>query len=291
MPSHIFWRVGRYEDALEINRRAVAVDETTLAWCGRRGLYPLLYYAHNLHFIYAAASAEGRADLALSSARRLAAEIGPESLRTLPAAEELVVMPAFALLRFGRYDALLAEPAPPAERRYATGVWHYARGVAHARRGDAAAAEAELASLRAVGAEAALATLVFSNVPASRYLELAAGHLAGEIAAARGETERAVAALGAAIGIEDAMQYIEPPRFWLPLRQSLGAVLLEAGRAAEAEAVYREDLRRNPRNGWSLFGLAQSLEAQGRAGEAAAARTGFRNAWARADVELRSSRL
>ncbi len=291
MPSHIFWRVGRYADALEINRRAVAVDEATFAWCGRRGLYAVLYYPHNLHFVYAAAGAEGRGDLALVSARRLVAEIRDESLRAFPPAEEFVVMPAFALLRFGRYDALLGEPAPPPGRRYATGIWYYARGVAHARRGDAAAAEAELASLRAVGGEEALARLDFSNVPASRYLALAASHLAGEVAAARGETDRAVAALEEAIRIQDAMQYTEPPRWWLPLRQALGAVLVDAGRVEEAEAVYREDLRRVPRNGWSLFGLARSLEAQGRASEAAAARTGFRNAWARADVEIRSSRL
>ncbi len=291
MPSHIFWRVGRYEDALEINRRAAEVDEATFGWCGRRGIYPMLYYAHNLHFLYAAASAEGRSDLALVSARRLVAQISEESLRGFPPAEEFVVIPTFALLRFGRYDTVLGEPPPLPGRRYATGVWHYARGLAYARRGDAAAADAELAALRSVAGEDALQRLDFSNVPASRYLALAEGHLAGEIAAARGQTDEAVAALEAALALQDAMQYTEPPRWWLPLRQALGAVLLDAGRADAAEEVYREDLRRVPRNGWSLFGLARSLAAQGREGEATAARTGFRNAWARADVELRASRL
>jgi tetratricopeptide (TPR) repeat protein len=200
-------------------------------------------------------------------------------------------MPTFALLRFGRFDAVLGEPAPPPERRYATGIRHYARGLARARRGDAAAAGAELASLRAVAGEESLGRIDFSGVAASRYLELAARHLEGELAAARGETDAAVAALEEAIRVQDAMQYTEPPRWWLPVRQALGAVLLEAGRVEAAEAVYREDLRRVPRNGWSLFGLARSLSAQGREAEAAAVETGFRNAWARADVELRASRL
>ncbi len=291
MPSHIFWRVGRYEDALEINRRAAEVDEATFAWCGQRGLYAALYYPHNIHFLYAAASNEGRGDLALSSARRLVAQINDEAFVAFPGVEEFTVMPTFALLRFGRFDAVLGEPTPPPERRYATGIWHYARGVAHARRGDAASATPELAALRGVAAEESLADLDFSGVPASRYLELALAHLEGEIAAARGEPDDAVAALERAIAIQDAMQYTEPPRWWIPVRQALGAVLLAEGRAGEAEIVYREDLRRVPRNGWSLYGLGQSLAAQGRAREAAAVEAGFLAAWARADTQLGASRL
>jgi tetratricopeptide (TPR) repeat protein len=200
-------------------------------------------------------------------------------------------MPTFALLRFGRFDAVLGVPAPPASQRYATGIWHYARGLAHARRGEVARADAEREALRAAAAGPALADLVFSGVPASRYLALAHHHLDGEIAAAKGDADAAVVALESAIQIQDAMQYTEPPRWWLPVRQAQGAVLVAAGRAPEAEAVYREDLRRNPRNGWSLFGLARSLEAQGREVEAAAVDAGFRNAWARADVALTASRL
>jgi tetratricopeptide (TPR) repeat protein len=291
MPSHIFWRVGRYEDALEINRRAAEADEGTLAWCGRRGLYAAVYYPHNLHFLYAAAANEGRGDLALSSARRLGAQINDEALGAFPGVEEFTVMPTFALLRFGRFDAVLGEPVPAPRLRYATGIWHYARGIAHARRGDAAAAGPELAALRSIAAEQALAGLEFTGVPASRYLELAVAHLDGERAAAAGDPDAAVATLERAVALQDAMQYTEPPRWWLPLRQSLGAVLLSDGRAEAAEAVYREDLRRNPRNGWSLYGLGHSLAAQGRATEAAAVDAGFRNAWARADTELGASRL
>lgn len=291
MPSHIFWRVGRYQDALEINRLATQADEATFAWCGQRGLYAALYYPHNIHFLYAAASNEGRGDLAISSARRLGAAINDEALRAFPGAEEFMVMPSFALLRFGRFDAVLGEPAPAPERRYATGIWHYARGLAHARRGDAAAAAPELVALRSLAAEESLAGLDFSGVPASRYLELALAHLEGESAATRGEPGAAVAALERAIAIQDAMQYTEPPRWWLPVRQALGAVLLADGRPEAAEAVYREDLRRIPRNGWSLYGLGRSLSAQGRTTEAAAVETGFQNAWARADTELGASRL
>jgi tetratricopeptide (TPR) repeat protein len=291
MPSHIFWRVGRYEEALEINQRAAAADEAWFAWCGGRGLYAALYYPHNIHFLYASASAEGRSDLTVSSARRLVAQIPASTLASFAPAEEFLVMPTFALLRFGRYDAVLGQAQPPADQRYATGIWHYARGLAHARRAEPDAAAAELAALREVAAEPALRELIFSWVPASDYLKVAERHLAGELAASRGDTDAGVAALGEAVRAQDAMQYTEPPRWWMPLRQAQAALLLEAGRAAEAETVYREDLRRNPKNGWSLFGLAQSLRAQRRAAEAAAVESGFRNAWARADVELRASRL
>jgi tetratricopeptide (TPR) repeat protein len=292
MPSHIYWRVGRYEDALSINQRAAAADEEFFSWCRPGAFYRAAYYPHNLHFLWAAAAAEGRAELALTTARKLAAETEPH-LAEFDFLEEFLSIPVLTLVRFGRFDAVLGEPPPPAERSYQRGIHHYARGVAFARTGRAAEAEAELAALRATAGSPPARALVLAGgtAPAATLLEIGVAHLEGELAAARGETGAALAALERAVVAQDALVYMEPPPWYFPVRQALGAVLLAAGRAGEAEAVYRVDLEQYPANGWSLHGLAASLRAQGRAAEAAAADQGFRRAFARADVTLPASRF
>ncbi|MGH7414590.1 MAG: hypothetical protein ACREKJ_10365, partial [Candidatus Rokuibacteriota bacterium] len=182
-------------------------------------------------------------------------------------------------------------PAPPTRMLYATAAWRYARGLAFIATGRRDEATRELTALRAVR----------QRVPADRTLtfffkmadmvRLAEETLAGEIAARGGDAGTAVTHLAEAVRLQDQHWFTEPPPWYYPVRQSLGAVLQQAGRAAEAEAVYREDLRRNPENGWSLFGLGQSLRAQGKTADAAAVDARFRRAWARADVTLASSRL
>ena len=291
MPSHIYLRVGRYDDALELNRRASEVDEGVFAWCRSRTLYRAAYYPHNVHFLWTAAMVEGRSDLALATAQRLAAAVPDDLVREFPFVEEFRAIPYVTPLRFGRWDTALGQPAPPADFRYVTGVYHYARGVAKLRTGDRAGAEAEHAELELVAKEEPLEALVFPGGSAAALLELASLHLGAERAAARGDVDAALAALEEAVGLQDGLPYTEPPPFYLPLRQALGAVLLDAGRAAEAEAVYRRDLEYHPKNGWSLFGLARSLEAQEKAALADATRQGFANAWSRADVELAASRF
>lgn len=292
MPSHIFWRVGRYEDALEINQRAVAADEAYFSWCRPGAFYRAAYYPHNIHFLWAAASAEGRAEIAITQANRLAAETR-QGMAEFPFLEEFVAIPMFTRARFGRWDAALGEPAPDPSRRYLTGVWHYTRGLARVRKGELEAAAAEHAALSAVVGEQAVADLMVAGGTASArtLLEIGERHLAGELAAARGDADAGVAALEQAVALQDRLVYMEPPPWYFPTRQALGAVLLDAGRAAEAEAVYRRDLEQFPKNGWSLFGLARSLAAQDRRDEAAWAREGFARAWANADVELPASRF
>jgi tetratricopeptide (TPR) repeat protein len=293
MPAHIYYRLGRYADSAEVNEAAAAADVAYFSWCRAPLAYAALYYTHNLHFLWASALAEGRRDAALTASRRLVAQIPPDQLAAFPFLEDFLATPLLTLARFGQWDAVLAEPRPSEGQRFVTAIWHYARGLARVRRGELAAAEGELAALEAIAADAELAAQVYdtSGGTAGERLSVARLQLAGELAAARGDTPAAVAALEQAVALQDAMKYAEPPPFYLPLRQVLGAVLLEAGRAGEAEAVYREDLRRYPNQGWSLFGLARSLEAQGRRADARWAETGFRNAWRRADVELTASRL
>jgi tetratricopeptide (TPR) repeat protein len=291
MPAHIYWRVGFYARAADVNQLAIASDEAFFALCGAGGIYGVLYYPHNIHFLWAALAEAGASDVALMQARRLQASVSDAMLLEFPFAEQFRPIAIQTLARFGRFDEVLAEPRPADGERYSLGVWHYARGLAHLRGGDPALAEAELNALEAIAADERLASLDLNNEPASSYLALAVAQLSGELAAARGDLAGAVAKLEAGIRVQDAMVYTEPPRWHMSLRQTLGAILLEHGRAAEAETVYRADLVRVPGSGWSLFGLAQSLDAQGKDAEAELARRGHEIAWARADVGLRSSRF
>ncbi len=291
MPSHIYFRVGRYDDALEINRRAAAADERYFAWCGSQGIYRSAYYPHNVHFLWAAANVEGRSALAIQSSRKLAAKVSDEIIAGFPPGEEFRAIPIVTLARFGRWDAVLGEPAPDEDLRYVTGMWHYARSLAYLRTGQGEASLRESELLDGVRDEAALDGLAFPGGTAKNLLGIAALHLAAERSAAAGRVATAVAKLEEAVLEQDGLPYTEPPPFYFPVRQALGAVLLDAGRAADAEAVYRADLRKNPKNGWSLFGLSEALRAQGETGLADGARSGFDHAFARADVSLEASRF
>jgi tetratricopeptide (TPR) repeat protein len=254
-------------------------------------IYRGLYHPHNIDFIWHSASMEGHAADTLGAARALAASAPAEMITQMPDMETAPVAPLVALVRFGRWEAALREPAPPEGWAYARGVWHYGRGLAFNATGRAAEARTELGRLEAiVGSVSAERTIAFF-FRAKNLLQLAANVLAAEIAAKAGDVASAERLLRAAVAEQDTHWFTEPPPWYFPVRQALGAVLLQGNRAADAEAVYREDLRRNPGNGWSLFGLAQSLRAQGKSTEAAAADESFRRAWRRADVQLIASRF
>jgi predicted Zn-dependent protease len=293
MPAHIYYRVGRYKDSAEINEVAAAADVAYFSWCRAPAAYAALYYPHNLHFLWASEMIEGSSDGAMIAARRIVAQIPLDQLAAFPFLEDYLVTPYYTQARFGKWDAILGEPRPPEDQRFATAIWHYARGLAFTRTGKPAEAQAEFEALAAIASDPVLGAMVYdtSNGTAGERLGVARHHLAGEMAAARGDANAAVAEFEAAISIQDAMPYSEPPPFYFPVRQALGAVLLASGQAKQAEAVYLEDLRRYPRNGWSLFGLSQSYSAQGKTREANAVRQGFDTAWARADVMLMTSRF
>ena len=292
MPSHIFWRVGRYDDAFETNRSALRSDERFFATCRAGPFYRTAYYAHNLHFLWAAAAAEGRSEVALATARQLEAE-SAAAIESYPFLEEQLAIPILTLARFGRWDALLAAERPPASRVYLTGIWHYARGLALVRTGRATEVGAEIDALEALIETEAAQKLILSGgvASAAQLLEIGYAHLLGEHAASTGKIAAASKMLRGAVKKQDEVAYMEPPPWYFPTRQALGAVLLEAGRAADAEKVYRADLEHHPRNGWSLYGLAASLRAQGKRADADWAQKGFAAAWARADVELHASRF
>lgn len=292
MPGHIYYRIGRYADAAAVNVNAVASDEAYFARCRPGDFYRAAYYPHNIHFLWAAAATEGQSAEALATARNLASKV--ESFHAeLPLVEEFLAIPVVTLVRFGKWDAVLGEPEPPAGRPYQAAMWHYARGVAFARTGKTKEAAAEHATVAAAVKDEANEKLLLAGntATASALLAIAEAHLAGELAAAQGDTGAAVAALERAVALQDALIYMEPPPFYFPTRQALGAVLLDAGRAKEAEAVYRADLEEWPKNGWSLFGLSRALVAQRKPDQAAWADEGFQRAWQRADVKLSGSRF
>lgn len=291
MPSHIYQRVGRYADAVKANELAALADEDYITQCRVQGFYAMAYYPHNVHFVWFAATMDGRGGLAIDAARKVASKIDDATLAELPLTAGFRVVPYFALTRFGRWDEMLKEPKPPADSLFLLGAWHYARGLAFLAKGDLPAAEAALGEVRRIAGDPRLDHTLFSTNTAARILAVAPEALAGELAAARKDWDRAIGHLERAVRLEDGLDYTEPAEWHYPPRHALGAVLLEAGRAAEAETVYWEDLKRNPENGWALLGLAQALAAQGQTEEAASTRQRFEKAWARADVKPRESRM
>ena len=290
MPAHIYLRVGRYADAAEANVRAIAADEDYLAQCQAQGLYPFTYYPHNMHFLWAAATLEGRKAAAVEAARQVAEKVPHHHAGAVAWTADFPVTPWLAYVRFGSWTEMLTAAPPPAKDPYATGIWHYGRGVAFVARRQMARADAEVRALDTVMAHEAFRTAL-KDSPLLVNLQIASRIVKGELAARRGSVDDAVRLLEGAVALEDAIPYNEPPVWHHPVRQILGGVLLDVGRAREAEAVYEADLERVRENGWSLFGLMRSLEAQQRAAEAAAVRVRFERAWKRADITLTSSRI
>jgi tetratricopeptide (TPR) repeat protein len=289
MPSHIFWRVGRYHDASEANVRAADVDEAYIAQCYAQGFYPALYYPHNIHFLWAASSMEGRSAVAIDAARRVAANVRLEMVREFPTVEFFKTIPLLALAQFGRWDEILAEPAPPAELEFSTGMWRYVRATAYARKGNLDAARSEHEKLQPLLDAEDVLYLDGVDYPASTLLKIADELVQGEIAMAGDRPADAVGHFRTAVATQDTLPYTEPPFWYYPTRHSLGKALLAAGEPDRAEAVYREDLEVYPHNGWAMFGLVQALEAQDK--DAAEAKTMFEHAWSLADVELTASRF
>ena len=270
MPAHIYQRIGRHADVIASNIAAAKADEDYIAQCRAQGMYPLSYYPHNIHFIWMGATAAGQEQLALDSARRVANAIPQEALGSVPILQGFVVVPYWAMARFGKWDDILADKGPRHATAFTRGAWHYARALALTAKGQLPEAEKELAALNAqLNDESLKGQTTFSPNTGIWILRIAPEVVAGEIAAKRKDWDKATLHLDRAIRYEDALIYQEPSDWHAPVRQNLGAVLLEAGRPEEAEAVYWEDLKKNPENVWSLSGLRQALEAQGKKDDAA----------------------
>jgi tetratricopeptide (TPR) repeat protein len=292
MPAHIYMRVGRFADVVSSNQQAVKADEDYLRQCRAQGAYPLGYYPHNIHFVWMGATAGGQSTLAIEAARKVSASIPDADLKETPILQGFTLVPYWAMVRFARWNEILADKGPRLDTAFSRGVWRFARAMALTATGRLDQAEQELAALKKEVDDPSLAEATTSSMNTGvAILRIAPEVVAGEIAAKREEWDTAVLHFDRAIRYEDVLIYQEPPDWHQPVRQNLGAVLLQAGRASEAEAVYWEDLKKNPGSGWSLYGLAQALKAQKKTDEAAAVDARFREAWKNADIMLTASRI
>lgn len=294
MPSHIYIRVGRYHDAAIANQKAIAADNNYLAQCHAQGLYPIAYMPHNHHFLWFAAVMEGDSQLAAKTASDVANMVDPQRIREpgMGILQHFNSIPLFTMIRFGQWDKILTETQPAADLKYPTGVWHYARGLAYTSQNQIDLAQQELAQLKILAQDAELESVTIWDINTSQsILQLATEVLTGEIAAKQGDWHKAIAHLSQGVILEDALNYDEPADWSTPVRHYLGVALLEAQDFAAAEAVYREDLSFYPDNGWSLFGLQQSLLKQNKIAEAQQIKQKFDNAWQYADVQLTASKL
>jgi tetratricopeptide (TPR) repeat protein len=292
MPSHIYYRVGRYQDAVHVNELAAKVDEDYIAACKAQGYYPLGYYGHNIHFIWTSSEMQGRYQAALDAARRLVKAVDPATAAATvgPQAEMYVYAPIMTQLRFEKWDGVLAEPAPPKALILDRAMWLYARGSAFAAKGDLKDAETVRGELDALIAVSDFSRYDMAGIPGKAMAQLGLALLDGALAKARGDVAGEAARLRVAYDLSRQIPYSEPPWWHQPVAHLLGAALLEDHQPAKAEAVYRESLKTYRDDGWALFGLAQALRAQGKTAEAAEADKQFQAAWSRADVKLASSR-
>jgi tetratricopeptide (TPR) repeat protein len=285
MPAHIYLRLGLYHDAVLANQAAIRADESYVAQSQAQGTYPALYYPHNVHFLWYALAMEGQSAEAVKAAWKAVAIVREHAAHATQMAahsEWILAVPYQALLRFGKWRELLETPAPATPSPYVMAMWRFARGFALVRLGDVVKAGRELDAVQAALAGADPELQDDPMFPRRIVLRIAERILAAEIAAARGDLGMRLEGLREALSLEDSLPYMEPPFSYLPTRHLLGKALLEAGRREEAAAVYREDLRRHPHNGWALRGLLQSLQALG--AETSDVRARLEAAWRHADV-------
>jgi tetratricopeptide (TPR) repeat protein len=280
MPSHIYYRVGRYLDAFSVNKSAVAVDETYLsATDAPMGVYRLGYYPHNIHFMMAAAQMAGDGAVVIAAAEKLRNLIPDEVARGIAMTHPIKAAPYFAHAQFSAPDTILALPNPGADIPYAQAMWRYARSLAATAKGDFTGAEAEANAITGIANRADFSALQAVGIPATDVLKLARALADGRLAQAQGDSQAAIASFEEAAALQDGLPYTEPPFWYYPVRQTLAAALLQAGRLDEAEAQFKRALERAPNNGWSYYGLAKVYAAQGNAAAAKQAEENLAKTW------------
>jgi tetratricopeptide (TPR) repeat protein len=284
MPAHIYMRTGDYKSAATRNQVAAEVDEEYIKSYDIQGIYPLMYYSHNLHFLAVAHSMQGRFSDAKNAADQLEAHVSPY-VKEMPMLEFFVPTSTLILVSFDRWEDILRSPKPDPNMLITTAVWHFARGMAYAANGKLIKAEKEQKLFVDIKNEISADSMWDLN-STSDVLGIAGKVLDAKIAIAKGDKKSAVVLLRQAAEAEDGLNYAEPTDWYIPVRESLGAVLFMTGEYAEAEKVFRTDLEKNPRSGRSLFGLLQSLKAQKKDYEARLVQTEFEAAWKNADTQL-----
>jgi tetratricopeptide (TPR) repeat protein len=285
MPAHIYMRTGDYEAAARSNKDGAEADQAYIKARGAQGVYPLMYYNHNLHFLAAAHSMAGRFADALQAARQLENNVSPH-VKAMPMLESFMPMPTLVLVRFRKWDEILKSSEPDRAMATNNALWHFARGMAYASTNQLERADAEL-KVFVTAAKGIPAETPYGLNSASSILGIAENVLSARVALARNDKKTAIDLLRKAVAAEDALKYNEPSDWDGPVRESLGGALLLNGEAEEAEKVFRADLEKHPRNGRSLFGLSESLKAQGKEYAARMVQREFEGAWKNADTKLR----
>ncbi|MEM9170078.1 MAG: hypothetical protein AAGC56_10530 [Pseudomonadota bacterium] len=279
MPSHIYYRIGRFKDSMAVNVRASESDEAFIAEGGASPFYEFGYYVHNVHFLMASALMAGDGETALTMARKLDGKLPVEMALAVPFAQPIKAAPYYAMATFGDPDAVLALPEPAEGAPFITAIWRYARGEALAKLGridDAAAEAAAIAEISNANAFEAMATV---NIPAKDILRVAELTVRGRAAAADGDLDAAIAALEEAVQVQDRLLYTEPPYWYYPLKQTLAGLALRKGDAARAEQLFLETLVDAPNSGWAYYGLGEAFAAQGDKSGRKLAKKLFDNAW------------
>jgi tetratricopeptide (TPR) repeat protein len=291
MPAHIYIRTGDYAAAVKNNAEAAKVDKVYAQKADKEGsIYDLMYHSHNEHFLASAASMAGRYEEAKAAADGLAKRLEPHA-KIMPMLDGFIFTPVWVDVRFAKWDAILKRPEPLKELPGTHAMWRYSRALAFAARGEGDKAGTERTLFAAEAAALAPDSNFGGFNSAKDILGLALEVIDARIAAARGQKEEAISHWRKAVQLQNAMFYNEPADWYYPVRESLGAALLSAGRASEAEQVFRDDLQRNPRNPRSLFGLMNSLKTQQRDADAAWVERQFKEAWKEADSKLELANL
>lgn len=280
MPAHVYIRTGDYDSAVKTNEKAAAADRAYIQASGVQGIYPMMYYSHNLHFIAMCAAMNGNYQEAKKSANQLAEHVAP-GVKEMPPLEGFMTIPMAVEIRFRRWDDILATKQPPADLPVMTLFWHLGRGMALAAKGKVPEAEAEykiVADAQANTPDDAIFAMPVNN-KTKDILTIARDVLGAKIALAKNDPQSAISQLREAVATQDTLKYNEPPDWFYPVRENLGAVLLLTGDAPGAEKVFRADLERNPRNPRSLYGLHQALLKQNRQYDATFVEKQFASSW------------
>lgn len=285
MASHIYVRVGRFHEAVAVNERASTVDESYIDAEKPAGMYPGGYYTHNVHFLWYANDILGRSKDSIAAARKVSEYTLDLRCGAIEGPRQRY-LPLLACARFGRWNDILNQPEPAKEYPFDRTMWHYARALALAGQSKSEDADREYAKFKELMASEQVKAMDNPYFPGTKILAVADHVLAGKIAGAHGQKNEMVEHLRRAVSAEEDIQYMEPPYWYYSVRESLGAALLKSGKSAEAEKIFQEDLKELRENGWGLFGLAESLRAQGKTAEAKLVEKRFKKAWRHADVEL-----
>ena len=289
MPSHIYWRVGRYKDASLANMEAAKVDEDYIAQCNAQGFYPALYYPHNIHFLWAASTMEGKSALSIESALKVSSYVSEEQIRSVPFLEFFHTPPLLSYVRFGKWEEILNYEKPIEDFKYSQSIFNYAKAVAYAATGDIEKAKLyqKLINLNLDTIE--VETMVKAGHPTKQLIEIANELALGSISMYQEDYSSAINHLENAVIIQDKLPYTEPPFWYYPTRQTLGHVLIKSGKFDEAIKTFKKDLDDYPNNGWSYYGLYKAYEEIGDGSNSKRSLEMFENLWQESDINVSSS--